>query len=249
MIKLFHVLSDKLKLKREPKEGKIEKEFDTGYDELLAIYEEWKEKSIRENVYYLTGSSYFKSLIDQKYPPEIIRSVVLNRCLAIDKLTPPIPLEVGEMLEEMNQDPNTVIGMHRSYAVQSDPFEDDTLHEIMRDGLINNGAAMQGMVSLSPPYPAQTISSATDMMNACFLLKTSFRGSKGAVLLRFPKDVVTFSMDFQREADPFAIYEKRGNIYYIKPEFIVGYIDTRDGKCQYHTREELLVQYKEKEVG
>ena len=37
MIKLFHVLSDKLKLKKEPKEGQIEKQFDTGYDDLLAI--------------------------------------------------------------------------------------------------------------------------------------------------------------------------------------------------------------------
>ena len=243
-MKLFHVLFDKVHLNKTPKSGVIEKQMDTGYDEILEQIEYYRNKSIQDNTFYITGSSYLEGLIQMKLAPEIIRDVFLNRCIAIDNCEPKIPLELGNQLMSLCDNSNTFLGIHRSYAIQNDdPYEDPILKDIMQNGFINNGAAMQGIVNNNPPYPSQTLTPASDLMRLCGLLKHSYRGSRGALLVALPRDVVDLELDFRRGVDHSSLYHKDGYIYTFKPEYIVGYFQATDGVLKYYSKEELEKHY------
>ena len=248
MIHLFHWFGKKHQLKKIPMTGTIEKQFDTGYDSIIALYEEWKEKSIRDNTYYLLGSSYFKHIIDEHYPPEFIRDFFIPKCMKVDNNEKRISLEVGELLEKYASSSTMRLGIHRSDSIiRDDIYTDTILHSILTEGLKNNGAAMQGLISTSPPDPCQAVRPASDMINACWMLKSSYRGSRGSLLVQLPKDAIDIDWSFNRGVDPLSIYEKKDNAYFIHPKYIIGYVET-DGKCVFHTKEDLLENYKEKEI-
>ena len=244
MIHIFHILFDKLHLDRSNKTGEILEQYDTGYDSIMEQIHYYRDKSIRDNTFYVTGSDYVEELVMQKYPPEIIQSVVLDQCIRIDQREPRIPLELGNYLYNLTRDPNIYLGIHRSYAIQGkNPLEDDILHSIVTEGLINNGAAMQGVVNNSPPAPSATLSPASDIMRLCGFLKSSYRGSSGALLLALPKDVVDRELEFSRDADRSSFYKKEGMIYTFPPEYIVGFLKEDNGSCRLYSREELIRDY------
>ena len=245
MIKLFHILFDSYLFSHKSKEGNIIEQFDTGYDEIQNTIEEARSKSIKNDTFYLAGSSYIEDMIQEKYPPEII-NIFLKRCQRIDKLSPRIPLELGKKLIELTKDKSTYLGVHRSDSIKENPLEDPILEEIIQKGLINNGAAMQGVVNESPPYPSQTLSPGNDIMMLCGALKSSYRGSMGAVLVALPRDIVNCELDFQRGVDSHSIYHKDGYIYSFKPEYTVGFISSKDDTCKYYSKEELLDYYQKK---
>ena len=139
---------------------------------------------------------------------------------------------------------DTYLGVHRSYAIQSEnPYEDPILKDIIQNGFINNGAAMQGFVNISPPYPSQALTPASDLMRLCGLLKESFRGSKGALLVALPRDLVDLDLDFKKGVDHSTLYHKDGYIYTFKPEYIIGYIQAKDGVCKFYSKEDLEKHY------
>ena len=255
MVNIFYLIKDKFRVSHTSKVGSVKQMSLTDsdniptYEELLSIYEEYKDKSLREGIYYLKGSEFMRELIEEYRDVPNAYQFFMNHFNLLDQKEPQIPLEVGLFVEGLIREPDTRLGMHRSNAIlEDDLYTSATLHSIMRDGLINNGMAMQGLVT-EWVSPSQTVSPANDPIYAIRTLKSSYRNSKGAVLVKFPKKYVDSQYEIPNKADAAFIYnvDEKG-VRYIKPEYIIGYIRCSNGSYEYFSREDLLENYKEKEL-
>lgn len=246
MIKLYNKIKERFRVKKVDKLGSIQEKHIMSMDEINKIYEEYNDKSLREGIYYLKGSPYMLEMI-QKYPnPELLQEFFLKRFDQLDSCNPPIPLELGEFVYNLTQREDIVLGMHRSDSIKGDdPLEDPVLQAIMKEGLMNNGTAMQGLVT-ERVEPSQTISKTNDMITAFIVLKHSFRGSTGAVLVGLPSHLVNSQLEVVNQEDDKMYDVDIYGIKHIKPEFNIGYISTHKGAVKYYSRPEILSHIKEK---
>ena len=80
MIKLFNKIKEKFRVKKVDKLGVIQEKHKMSMDDIKKIYEEYRDKSIKEGIYYLKGSPYMLEIIE-KYPnPEMILADVAPPC-------------------------------------------------------------------------------------------------------------------------------------------------------------------------
>lgn len=253
MSQLMDILLQKLHLVRISKVGEMRNsnlEVTYSYQDMMKIYENYRDLSVKEGVYYLKGSIFMKDYIEEYRKTPQVYTFFMNHFNRLDEKEPAIPLEIGLKLEELIRKEDTRLGMHRSDSIQdADIYSDPILHDILVNGLINNGMAMQGMVS-STVSPSQTVSSANDPILAIGTLKSSYKNSKGALLLEFPKKYIDNQFEINREIDPSLIYSRdaRG-ITFIRPEYLIGFIrSTKDG-LEYYSKDDLLRNYKKKELA
>ena len=151
-------------------------------------------------------------------------------------------------MERLLSNPSTRLCIHRSDSIIREPLEDNILQSIMTEGLINNGAGLQGLVT-DTVHLSQTVSSANDPISALSLLKSSFRGSTGCVLLALPKEYVDSQLEIRPPENQSKIYYKNEyGVSVIKPEFIIGYISTKNGQVKYYSREEILSHIQKKDL-
>lgn len=248
MLKIFRFLNSTFNLKRDNVAGTIKKISFESMDDIINIYEKYRDKSVREGIYYLKGSDYMKDTMERYPNPDVFNGFFFQLFDRIDEKKPDIPLEIGQLLESFMRNPSIRLGMHRSGEITNpNLYEDNTLNHIMREGLINNGAAMQGLVT-SRVHPSQTVSNASDPIMAISTLKSSYRGSTGAILVGLPKDLVDVNMDFIDNTGDSILYniDEQG-MRYIKPEYILGYLSCRDENFHFYSREDILNHQKEKE--
>lgn len=247
MLHLFRLANGKNLLVRKSKVGKIHEnsiESEHSYEDGMKLYEEYRKKSIEEDIYYLKGSKFMKMFLKKFRNVPHFYHFFINHFNRLDQKEPRIPLDIGLKIEELISTKEAFLGMHRSDSILGKPvLEDKILYAIMREGLIDNGAAMQGAFS-SYVSPSQTVSPANDPILAIDLLKTSFRGSSGAVLVLLPRKYINGQFDLLRNVDPKCVfqYDEKG-ICYIKPEFIVGYIHQDSNGFQFYSREEILANH------
>lgn len=245
MLKIFNYLKDKFKLKKEEKEPiiKTKKERLTE-EEILELYKIYKEKSIRENRYYIKGSNYMKRVIDSKISNDLMNDFFITHFDKIDKNPNVVPLELGNFLEALTEDPNFRLGMHKSDSVIcSNVYMDKELNDIMTSGLVNNGSNMQGLVTTGIKAPNKTIANADDIISALAIIKSTYKGSKGTILVKLPKDVVDNQFEIippqEENAKKIYNYDSYG-IPYLKPELIIGYVALENEEYKFYSREDLL---------
>ena len=245
MIKLFNKIKEKFRVKKVDKLGVIQEKHKMSMDDILKIYEEYRDKSIKEGIYYLKGSPYMLEIIE-KYPnPEMIEDFFLAHCNRLDSKEPAIPLEIGQKIEALTKDSSIRLGMHRSDSIIGEDYlSSSTLHSIMEEGLINNGAAMQGLIS-PRVEPNQSLRNTDDMITAFSVIKNSFRGSQGAILVGLPRELINSQFEVINQEDEKIYDVDTYGIKHIKPEFIIGYISTYNGEVKFYSREEILQNKKE----
>ncbi len=156
---------------------------------------------------------------------------------------PKISRKLGELMEKYIEDPNYVLGVHRSDAIDGTNYKtDQVLKSILNEGIMNLGDASSGAFRIDPD-PGKAISPCTNMLDAVILTKSSYKGSTGAILVAIPREYMNNSGDLiiGKEND---IYDHNESGYsYIKPEFILGFAPNPGGKdavIDFVPKEEIL---------
>ncbi len=157
--------------------------------------------------------------------------------------------ETGEYINRlMSKQTDSLLAIHRTdlgvLEYNNGIPTNDNLHSIMKDGLINNGHALQGGYQEVPSLSLTTtpLNHLGDVIN----LVGSYKNNNIVVLLQFPKDLVNNDLSFKNRDGMQKIYKKDGSILYIQPEYILGAIVKNDyGLDEFYSREQLLsVRYR-----
>ena len=251
MLKIFKIIEDKFKIKKKSEPVMLvnyKPNTEEDRRELKRIYNEYKEKSIKEGRYYLKGSNYMKKLIDEDTPKELMESFYFNWFNKLDNSETILPLDLGLFLEENVYDENNFLGMHKSYAVvKQNVYEDEILNSIMSQGLVNHGSSMQGAIIQGVVSPNKTVTNINDPISASVGLLSNYRDAKGTILLSLPKKYINKQFDFvdPKYKDEIYDYDENGTCY-IKPKYILGYVVSENGILTYYSRENLLENYNKK---
>lgn len=188
------------------------------------------------------GRPQSKSHEDRKFAKEWWKGV----CESWDEDGIELPRELGEGIEQIVNDENYFFGIHRSYGIDGSNFEnDDVLHSILTNGLQNLGDASSNIVYNDPPV-SKTVSPCTNMLITVINLKSSYKGSTGAVLVAIPSDFVDKKTGDVKEGMENEVYNHNriGNSS-IKPEYIMGFIQNlgKGSVLKYESRDEILAAY------
>lgn len=186
------------------------------------------------------GTPRSNSKKDRRFASKWLKDV----CEGWDNCGVDIPRELGEQIENMVKDPNHFFGVHRSYGINGEECDtDEVLHSILTEGLTNLGDASSGAIYKDPDV-SKTVSPCTNMLNTVINLKTSYKGSSGAVLVQIPIEYCNKEGKVKPGMEN-QVYDHNelGNSR-IKPEFLVGFVTKpTQGKCEFKSREELLSSY------
>ncbi len=140
-----------------------------------------------------------------------------------DKIDITISNELGNLIEEKVKDSDYRFGVHRSYFVDSDdPKNDNTLQNIMQNGLDVFGDASSGAVRKDAD-PSKTVSFCNSLLNAVILTKSSRQGSNGAVLVAIPSEFVSEDGEIIPGEEENVYNYGEGGFPSIKPEYILGF--------------------------
>lgn len=161
-----------------------------------------------------------------------------------------LSLETGEYISSLwREDVDKIPAIHRANVgdikMDGDIPTNVNLLDIMKNGLINNGHAMQGGFVKGAPslsLTATPLDSFTGMIN----LLASYKNNNVIIVLQFPRLLVDKDLRFTTEGVANTIYNKDGNIHVIKPEYILGVIvKSKEGLDQFYSREQILSVNKE----
>lgn len=195
-------------------------------DHLKQLFSKEKEKS--EPEYYNLADNINKSLRDI--------------AKGWDKREPKIPYEIGKMVEGVVNDSGYHFAIHRSDAIDGRDFENDgTLKSILENGLRNFGDASSGAFRANPEV-AKTTTICENMLNAIIMMKSNYKGSTGALFLKFPDEYVDGDGCIRPGMED-KVYDRdpKYGCAVIKKEFIMGFMSSTPGQeCTYKTREQIL---------
>lgn len=198
--------------------------------------EDLQQQGLNSNCYYLINSKDMLETIKKCNDDHEKLKYFYDLCKGWDNSDNAIPLEIGVSLEELIKDPNVRVGIHRSSAVTG--IDDEILKNIMTIGLRNNGQIFQG-VTHEIPGLTKTISFVNNMIHTIPMLKSSYKGSNGAIIFNFPANYLdsegNIVSGFENQ-----IYQECNGSYYVRPEFIVGYLVSEYGVYNLYTRQDIL---------
>lgn len=195
-----------------------------------------QQKGLNSNCYYLINSKDMLETIDKCKNDNVKLEYFYNLCEGWDNTENAIPLEIGIYLEELINNPSICVGIHRSSAVTD--INDPILEDIMQEGLRNDAQISQGAFHGVPDL-TKTISFVNNMFHTIPMLKGSYKGSNGSIILTFPANC----LDQEGNALPGLenqIYEIKNDIYYVRPEFIAGYLVAEYGVYNLYTKEDII---------
>ena len=193
-------------------------------------------EKFESNFYHLSESEDYKKMSKKE------RKAWESAYKSWDEYDVNIPMEVGRMVEDVVKDPNYCLGIHRSYAIDGENYEnDEILHSILENGLINMGNASSGNIYRDPSLE-KTLMICNNMLDAVIGLKSSYKGSTGAILVKIPTEYVD-NTGYIKPGMEEKVYNHNevGNSM-IKPEFIMGFAQNlgKGSTLEYKTREEIL---------
>ncbi len=207
------------------------------YD-LLQEVKKRRMEAYEKDEYTLLNSSYAKKVFTFENDNVDGMNIIFDILVGWDEFGDPIPSEIGEYLEEFI-DGDIKLGIHRSGAFSLEFPR--ILNCICEEGLVNLGHLSSGVVD-GLPQPNKTISFPETMLEVVMMIKSGYKGSKGALLVGIPKEYFSHR-DWVNEAFFDEIYDVRDNAY-VKPEFVLGYLEPSDGKYSIFSREEILSNVK-----
>lgn len=154
-----------------------------------------------------------------------------------DETSGDIPIELGDHLESLIDDPNLLIGIHRTGTINY-PDNLGVLESIFENGLINNGDGSSGIFT-DRPEPDKTISFVGNILNLIIMLKSSYKDSTGAVLVGIPAEYMDENKCMRKECFD-DIYDTFNGLPVIRKEFMLGYLTSVNGNYRLITKEEVL---------
>lgn len=166
-----------------------------------------------------------------------------------------IPYDLGIYLENLinNQDiGNYYIGVHSSSAVtdfnaftKEAVLNNRVISNIFNEGLINNGDLSSGASNIGYYNEVyNTVSKANSIFSLLLGIKSRYKKSRGAFILKFPKEYVDENLILKNGMGAM-IYDIKNGLQYIKPEFILGYVGLdKDDKYTWYPKELFLEKEK-----
>lgn len=195
--------------------------------------EEARNNSIKDDTYYLMGS---KKALELAKKPNSNVEIIYELYKDWDSESQ-IPLEIGNEIESMINDPNYIFGIHRTYVFQEDIINSNLVQSVFHEGLINNGDLSSGAYS-SCPSPSKTISFIDNMLNACILLKSSYKNSNIAIICLFPQKYFDKNKNILEEHIN-DIYDFIDGIPHIKTDYILGFL-IQGERLEYVRKEDII---------
>lgn len=151
-------------------------------------------------------------------------------------------IELGNMLEELIDDPTIRVGIHRTYLYDVHNVVNNVmLQSILSEGLKNMGDLMSsGVENRGTIDPFKTVSICNNIFDAVAMIKTSYkRPTNCSVLIAFPAEYVNEDGELTGPEESIYTRDDSGTLH-IKPEFQLGVITQEDGICNYFPKEEIL---------
>lgn len=155
-----------------------------------------------------------------------------------------MPIEVGTKLNELIDNPDINVGIHRTGGYGMINFDavysSKQLYNIFQNGLYITGDLSSGVDHKGEAVPPnKNISPINNILEAIILGKSSYKSSTGGIITAIPSEYVTNTYTIKKghESD---IYTKVDNQWALKPEYLVGFLAQRDGICKFYTKEEIL---------
>lgn len=129
--------------------------------------------------------------------------------------------ELGEELDRLFLDDSYIVGIHRTGYTYMD---DLTIEKIFSEGLINNGHIMSGGMDGTQDIE-KTVSLFYDfsILNGQLKAAHGYKGSEGCIVVRIPKSYLG-----KEDGEIKPIYYKKDSTVRLLPEFIYGYIPTKE---------------------
>ena len=211
---------------------------------LLYKVKKLQKKAINDGVYSLFNSKVGKKLFSKKLNLESLE-FFYDLYKGWDETGGDIPIELGEYLESLIEDPNTLIGIHRSGAITY-PQNTSVLENVFENGLTNNGDISSGVYT-ERPEPDKTVSFVDAILNLIIMLKSSYKSSTGAVLVGIPAEYMDENKCMKKECFD-DIYDTSSGLPNIRKEFMLGYLTSIDGQYKFVTRDEILQNKKDTTV-
>lgn len=151
-----------------------------------------------------------------------------------------VDYKVGKTLDNLANNPEYEVLIHRANLFLDDNNLSPDLINIMENGLRNQGhinATGGGGVNIGAPSLGLTTTPLKGTSGYINLI-SNWHGNDSIIVLAIPKDLLNKEGDFYNPDD---IYNKDGNDYYIKPEFIIGNVVKKNNKLQVaESKEEIL---------
>lgn len=192
----------------------------------------------QKNVYTLFDSKYSKEIFFNKLSTDKVEYFYNLIKGWDDALT--VPKEVGKYLESLIDDENLIVGVHRT-EIQEDLKNDIKMKNILEQGLKNYGDLSSGIVYNNADL-SKTVSFPGNILNLMILLKSTYKFSNGGFILAFPSEITDNEGTITND-NAHLIYDKISGVNHIKPEYILGYIDSSYGVMNFFSREKLLQYY------
>lgn len=153
--------------------------------------------------------------------------------------------EDGVSLDEISNDPNYTIAIHRTNLGLDNISKSNELKDIMTNGLTNYGHmnAFGGSGFIKSPHLGLT-TSVFSGIDGYINLIASYKNNDAVIIFAFPSDIVNGELDIKKNHEQ-EIYNYDERYMYqatIKPEYIIGVlVKGKEGKLdKFYTREELL---------
>lgn len=210
--------------------------------ELISKLDQYKVLSEEEQKYYLLGTSWVRNkLLNSKGTTEG-KKYLLDMYQEWDEYGS-IPLELGNYIENLVSSKNISCGIHRisfySLMDTSDIYHNDVLQSIFNDGLKNLGDLSSGVVLSGTVQPSKTVSFFGSMLDAVIHIKTSYKGSKGGILVACPTSLVDKDGNIIKGKEK-EVYNIVDNTIFLKPTFLLGFIEQENGVCHFYRKENFL---------
>lgn len=215
------------------------------------IAEEYSKKSTLDDNYYLLGSNYFMSIINNKELDDKNLDFFYDLCKEWDEVGS-IPLKLGMSIESLINDERIVLGVHRTYDNSIYVDDEQTLNcgfvnNIFQEGLKNYGDLSSGIPSYDVPEPNKTITPITNILDAVICLKSSYKNSNASILIALPNEYVDNDLEIiGNHANK--IYYINDNTYTIRPDYLLGLIYQKEGICTYYSKDKVLNNNRKIEV-
>lgn len=150
-----------------------------------------------------------------------------------------VPKELAYYIKSLLERDDIVVGIHHTSSPLNtqDFLNCKILKSIFNDGLKNYGDLSSGVVqSNGKPNVSKTVAPIGKMLHAIHSITGRYKNSRGCILCAFPKEYVTEDLINKEGCESFLYNEE-----YIKPEFLLGYIDLDEKhNCTWYPKELFL---------
>jgi len=187
----------------------------------------------KKGIYSLFNSEYVKKIFAQEIPCYKLSNYydVFLKC----DLSLQLSKESGELLEKLFNNQSKNIGIYET-VLDKKALESDTLRNNIQYGFQDGNNKSLDKLSEEISFPK-------NFVNFMLTLKTISDNFGGCFIFSFPKDLVNEN-GYVNSQEYHRLYDCYNGVTYIKPDFIIGYIDTDSPSIDYIPKEEIITKQK-----